>query len=338
AWVAAFASHARAGKFDSSAAPIDSPSAHPYVLEISGFQVIALVVFALLSLALGLAVGRGPLAKHLQNAQESMPGLDAISSPTLSRPSEMTPPISSSSHTTDTPGNRRLSAVTPSAVNPSAPSPDAPTDSTSLVARNTPSPPSPQPGASPTASPKSINPLSTAPPSLAPGKLPAMPLVAPRLSSLPATMLVSGPGDGTKPFRLTLPEKPVAASDSFAMTSQLSVLVCPDAGSAHKPTRVQAGQLISFFWPHYPRPGDHHASAETVKLRITVGNLGQVLDVKHLSGSHTLFLAASTAVRQWRYKPTLLNSKPVQAQHDVTIEFRPPQHSAFLPAPAPARN
>src|SRR5271170_736341 len=332
--VAAFASTVRAGKFDSSAAHIDSPSARPYVLEISGFQVIALVIFALLSLALGLAVGRGPLAKRLQNAQESMPGLDAISSPSLTHPSEVTPSISSPPHTNtaDTPGN-----PPPSAVNPSA-SAVAPNNTTSLEARNAPPTPNPKPSSSPTVSPKTITPLSTAPPSLAASRPPATPLLAPRLSSVPSTMLVSGPGDGTKPFRLTLPERPIAASSSFAMTSQLSVLVSPPAGSAHKPTRLQAGQLISFVWPRYPRPGDRHASSETVKLRITVGNLGQVLDVQHLSGSHNLFPAASTAIRQWRYKPTLLNSKSVQAQHDVTIEFRPPQHSAFLPTRNPSRN
>ena len=327
--VAAFAPSARAGKFASSAGQVDNPSSRPYVLEISGFQVITLVVFALLSLALGLAVGRGPLAKRLQDAQESIPGLDAASTPPppLTRPAEVTPPISSpQANTPDNPA--------PSTMYPLAPLAAEHNDSTSLVARNAPPLPNPQP----TASPKAIDPLSIPSPSPASGRPPATPVVAPRLSSLPSTMLVSGPGDGSKPFRLTLPEKSIAASSTFAMTSQLSILVSPEAGSAHKPARLQAGQLVSFVWPHYPRPGDRHASAETVKLRITVGNLGQVLDVKHLSGSHTLFPAASTAIRQWRYKPTLLNSKPVQAQHDVTIEFRPPQHSAFLPARTPPRN
>jgi hypothetical protein len=346
--VAAFAPSVRTGKFDSPAAHLESSSSRAYVLEISGFQVIALVLFALLSLAVGLAVGRGPLAKRLQAAQESMPGFDATSSQPPTRPSEVTSPISSPPQpNTAGPDASVPSAVSTPAANPSATNPAAPpaaeyNDSTSLVAGNSPPPPNPQPTASPK-TPTMIDPPRTPSPNPAPGRLPAMPVVAPRLSSLPSTMLVSGPGDGTKPFRLTLPEKSIAASSSFAMTSQLSVLVSPDAGSAHKPARLQAGQLLSFVWPRYPRPGDRHASAghlsaETVKLRITVGNLGQVLDVKHLSGSRSLFPAASAAIRQWRYKPTLLNSKPVQAQHDVTIEFRPPQHSAYVPARHPFSN
>jgi hypothetical protein len=66
--------------------------------------------------------------------------------------------------------------------------------------------------------------------------------------------------------------------------------------------------------------------------------MGQVLDVKHVSGSISLFPAAMSAIRLWRYKPTLLNSRPVQAQQDVTIEFRPPQHLPRVPARHPSHN
>jgi TonB family protein len=151
---------------------------------------------------------------------------------------------------------------------------------------------------------------------------------------------VTGPGDGSKPFRLTLPEKPIAASFSFAMTSQLSVLVPPEPGntSARRPARLQAGELLSFVWPRYPRPGERYGSAETVKVRTTIGTLGQVLDIKLLSGSTSLLPAARSAIRLWRYQPTLLNKKPVQAQQDVTIEFRPPQYFSHVTTQHPSHN
>jgi TonB family protein len=137
-----------------------------------------------------------------------------------------------------------------------------------------------------------------------------------------------------------LPEKPIAASSSFAMSSQLSVLIAPEHGPAvtHKPARLQAGELVSFVWPRYPRPGDRHGASETVKVRTTIGELGQVLDVKLVSGSTSLLPAATSAIRQWRYKPTLLNKRPVQAQQDVTIEFRPPQYLSHLTTQHPAHN
>jgi len=89
---------------------------------------------------------------------------------------------------------------------------------------------------------------------------------------------------------------------------------------------LQAGELVYFVWPRYSRAGDRYGSAETVRVRINIGQLGQVLDVKLVSGSISLLPATMSAIRQLRYKPTLLNKRPVQVQQEVTIEFRPPQY------------
>ncbi|HEV3305089.1 MAG TPA: energy transducer TonB, partial [Candidatus Sulfotelmatobacter sp.] len=175
------------------------------------------------------------------------------------------------------------------------------------------------------------DPKNVAPGNLAPRKITPATSEALRPSP-PSVILVTAPPKGSKSFRLTFPEKPIAASSSFAITSQLSVLVHPEAvpGVARQPTRLQAGELVSYVWLRYPKPGDRFRSAETVKVRATIGQLGQVLDIKRLSGSTSLLPAAMSAIRQWRYKPTLLNERPVQAQQDVTIEFQPPKYFSHL--------
>jgi TonB family protein len=124
------------------------------------------------------------------------------------------------------------------------------------------------------------------------------------------------------------------------MASQLSVLVSPEPGPAvaHKPARLQAGELVSYVWPRYPRPRDRYGSAETIRVRTTIGQLGQVLDIKLVSGSISLLPATMSAIRLWRYKPTLLNNRPVRAQQDVTIEFRPPQYLLHAPTQHPSHN
>src|SRR6266478_5860410 len=68
--------------------------------------------------------------------------------------------------------------------------------------------------------------------------------------------------------------------------AQLSVLVAPEPGPAvtHEPARLQAGELVSFVWPRYPKPGDRYGLSETVKVRTTIGKLGQVQDIKLVSG------------------------------------------------------
>lgn len=129
---------------------------------------------------------------------------------------------------------------------------------------------------------------------------------------------------------MSFPEKAVAATSSLAITSQLSVLLLPELPpiDADKPSRLEAGQLVSFVLPRYPKPRDRYGEAEAIRVRATIGPLGQVRDVKFLSGSNSLLPATIRAIRRWRYKPTLLDKRPIQAQEDLTIEFRPSQYSS----------
>jgi protein TonB len=59
-----------------------------------------------------------------------------------------------------------------------------------------------------------------------------------------------------------------------------------------------------------------------VRVRATVGSDGRVTDVKPMNGPIFLLSSVESAVRQWRFHPTLLNGAPVKAEDDVTIEFR----------------
>jgi TonB family protein len=161
------------------------------------------------------------------------------------------------------------------------------------------------------------------------GRVTPPPRATPRASPSSA-ILVTAPAEGSRSLKLTFPEKPIAVSPSFAITSQLSVLVAPEPGRtvAHHPARLQAGKLVSYVWPHYPRPGIRDESTETVKVLATIGRFGQVVDVKRVSGSSSLSAAAMSAIRQWRFQPTLLNERPVQSLQNVTIEYRSPRYSS----------
>jgi protein TonB len=367
AFAPGFGPQVRSGKAESSAYRIEDTRSRSYIHELSVLHVAAVVfLFAVISLAAWLIAGRSPLESHFQDTQKSSPATDHTSQALLDQLREKTsrtatPPAADTSimpgvnppapgtaeSHSETPATQSLnappedpaasvapigpsSAITtpsfPDSKNPEA-SPD-PKDSTGLVTRNAPAPANSQPAHSPTA----VAPMSGATAIPSPRRVTPATLRAPHSSSPPA-ILFTGPGDGSKPFRLTLPERPIAASSTFAITSQLSVLVPPERGraAAGEPARLQAGELVSFVWPLYSKQGDRHARPETVKVRTTIGELGQVLDVKRVSGSLALLPAAISAIRQWRYKPTLVNQRPVQAQQDVTIEFRPLQHSLRTP-------
>jgi hypothetical protein len=194
--------------------------------------------------------------------------------------------------------------------------------SNGLTAQNAPPLASPEPAYSPKAvGPMSAAPINSAPRSVTPSTG-AAPYRRPR-----SAILVTAPAEGRKPTRLIFPRKLIALSSSFAITSQFSVLVSLESGPAvaHQPARLQAGELVSYVEPRFPRPGHRYGLTETVKIRATIGQLGQVMDIRPVSGPISLLPAAMNAIRVWRYKPTLVDERPVQAQQDVTIEFRPPQ-------------
>jgi len=89
------------------------------------------------------------------------------------------------------------------------------------------------------------------------------------------------------------------------MSSQLSVLVSPEPGPApvHQPARLQAGELVSFVWPRIQARGSTWIVGDR-KGRTTIGELGQVLDVRHVSGSTSFLPAGHERHRLWRYSPT----------------------------------
>jgi protein TonB len=47
--------------------------------------------------------------------------------------------------------------------------------------------------------------------------------------------------------------------------------------------------------------------------------------VKTVSGDGQLAKAATDAVKQWKYKPYLLNGEPVEIQTQITINFKLPK-------------
>ncbi|HZQ41777.1 MAG TPA: energy transducer TonB [Acidobacteriaceae bacterium] len=81
---------------------------------------------------------------------------------------------------------------------------------------------------------------------------------------------------------------------------------------------VMAGQLISRVDPVYP---DTDAQG-TVVLHAIIGPDGTVQQLSVISGPPPLVKAAVDAVRQWTYRPYLLNGDPVSVDTTVTVSFK----------------
>ncbi len=88
---------------------------------------------------------------------------------------------------------------------------------------------------------------------------------------------------------------------------------------------VSRGLLIKQVQPSYPSSALRMRIEGAVQLVATLAKNGDISEVKVLSGDPQLAQAALTAVKQWKYKPYLLNGEPVEVQTQITVNFKLPR-------------
>jgi len=74
--------------------------------------------------------------------------------------------------------------------------------------------------------------------------------------------------------------------------------------------------------PAYPVEAERTHVEGTIELRVIVDQVGAVEIVQLVSGPPILAPAAINAVREWRYRPTILNGRAVQSVEDISVVFR----------------
>jgi TonB family protein len=84
---------------------------------------------------------------------------------------------------------------------------------------------------------------------------------------------------------------------------------------------VAQQSLISSVKPEYPPLARAAKVQANVVLEATISTDGTVADLKVVSGHPLLNDAALAAVRQWRYRPQLLNGQPVVVVTTVEVPF-----------------
>ena len=87
---------------------------------------------------------------------------------------------------------------------------------------------------------------------------------------------------------------------------------------------VSQGLLFKKVAPSYPPNALRMHLEGEVQLLATISKEGNITRIKVLSGDAQLSKAASDAVKQWKYKPYLLNGEPVEIQTQVTVNFKLP--------------
>lgn len=91
---------------------------------------------------------------------------------------------------------------------------------------------------------------------------------------------------------------------------------------------VMAGRLIQGGHLVYPKDARIAGVGGTVVMKAIIGKDGTIKDLTVVSGPDMLQSAATDAVKQWIYKPYLLNGEPTEVNTTITVNFNlnpPPQ-------------
>jgi protein TonB len=108
------------------------------------------------------------------------------------------------------------------------------------------------------------------------------------------------PGSGSRPVMPVAP-KPVVAMVHVSHMSE--------------------GDLVHKILPTYPPMAQAARIQGPVVLQAVISRRGMIENLRVLSGHPMLVPAAVEAVRQWRYRPYILNNEAVEVETQITVNF-----------------
>jgi protein TonB len=86
-------------------------------------------------------------------------------------------------------------------------------------------------------------------------------------------------------------------------------------------SHMSEGDLIRKILPTYPAVARSARIQGQVVLQAVISKQGAIENLKVLTGHPMLVPAAIEAVRQWRYRPYILNNEPVEVETQITVNF-----------------
>jgi periplasmic protein TonB len=137
----------------------------------------------------------------------------------------------------------------------------------------------------------------------------------------------------SRPVQVRAPSTPANVPQS--LKSQLTSMTPESSGNKAPETALptiepvivpeaqERALLIDQPAPAYPVSAKGQQG--TVTLQVLIGRDGTVQDAKFLQGSLVFARGAIDAVKQWKFKPYIMNTRPVSVQTVLTLKFKPGQ-------------
>jgi TonB family protein len=108
---------------------------------------------------------------------------------------------------------------------------------------------------------------------------------------------------------------------SVAMPAAQESAGAETAKSVSVPPGIIAGNIVSRVNPVYPKAAKDARVQGSVLLKAIIGKDGTIHSLHLISGPEELAPSALDAVRQWVYKPYLLNGQPTEVETTITVNY-----------------
>ena len=123
-------------------------------------------------------------------------------------------------------------------------------------------------------------------------------------------------------LRISLPSE---SPEPSGVSESLAVAALPPPAPGVQRLRVggnvQAANLVNKVTPKYPLEAKQARIQGTVRFAALIGTDGAIQELRLVSGVPVLADAATEAVKQWVYRPTLVNGNPVEVLTLIDINF-----------------
>ena len=113
---------------------------------------------------------------------------------------------------------------------------------------------------------------------------------------------------------------------SFAVAARRPDVPVVDPPQERKKPHVvsefqQMAQLVNRVEPIYPQLAIHAHREGRVELHAMISPEGEIESLEVISGDPFFIPSALSAVRQWRYRPIILNGQPVEIDTHITVIY-----------------
>lgn len=156
---------------------------------------------------------------------------------------------------------------------------------------------------------------STAPQQMRAGQI-IFPTTIPQHAYIPLTPEV------TSQFNIASDDLGAPDAAIFHSTERRAEVRQTVAGPVRVPSTIQEGLLLHKTIPIYPPIARTSGIQGTVVLQATISRTGTIENLRVISGHLMLQQSALDAVRQWQYKPYLLNGESVEVETTINVIFK----------------